>query len=116
MSEEIQKSLSAFMKSRMSKKSSKKKSSESPPIKTEKEVEKEQEKARLVEAKKESNSKLANVEKWAMYRRLIWEYVVHLAILLAYCLVFGIAMVKFGLVVLDFIKSFLHGIFVPVTK
>lgn len=117
MSEKVQKSLSAFMKSQMSKKSSKKDEPESKPVSSKKsdlEVEKQKQKMLRDEARKESNSKLSEVNKWAMYRRLIWEYILQLSMTLAYCIVFGIAMMKFGLMILTFIQNFLHEIFVPV--
>jgi hypothetical protein len=114
MSQQMQKSLSEFMKTQMSKKSSKNTQEPAKTGPTEKEIQKEREKARLVEAKKESNSKIANAEKWGMYRRLIVEYLIQLGMLLAYCVVFGIAMVKFGSIIMVFVKNFLHGLFIPI--
>ncbi|NBV06321.1 MAG: hypothetical protein EBS06_03675 [Proteobacteria bacterium] len=115
MSEQVQKLLSQLLKTQLEKKSSKKTGDQTSPenhVLNEVEIKQQEEKARLIEAKKESVAKMAEAEKWGMYRQLIIENLARFLMIFLYCVVAIIASFKFGVMILTFIKIFLHGIFV----
>lgn len=118
MSEQVQKELSQLVKTQLEKKSSKKISDDSKSDESKQQAQRknevESQKQKMIRGRDrmEEGAKVAEEERWSMYRRLIIENAVRFFMILLYCVVAVIAIAKTGIIILTAFQHFLHEIFV----
>lgn len=119
MTDQVQEMLIQLVKAQMEKKSSKKNTAK-PSIEkhslSEDEIEIEKFKAHHTKANMEFYGKVSEEEKWKIYRRLILENITKFLMVLLYCVVGLIALLKFGVMLLTLFQNFLHDLFITAAK
>lgn len=126
MSEQVQNKLVQLVKTQLEKKSSKKmeenflkdETTKNKDDETKSKLQQQAQKQKMTRSRDqlEEGAKVAEEERWAMYRRLIIENFVRFFMIMLYCAVATIAVAKAGIIILSAFQEFLHGLFVLPTN